>query len=144
GVGPVTSPPSRAGARPDCRETERDQYAMLRATRRTTGHMRRTAMPRWAAPGSWGIRTKVVALAVASVAVTGVAMGGVSAWQSGRFADDAERDVRALVDEDISRTAPGVHSVVSTQGASTSAKVDSDLATAQYVLEQAGGFSIDD
>ncbi|TFV65252.1 UNVERIFIED_ORG: methyl-accepting chemotaxis protein [Bacillus sp. AZ43] len=100
--------------------------------------------PTWANPSGWGIRTKVVALAVASVAVTGVAMGGVSAWQSSRFADDAETDVRALVDEDISRTAAGVHAVVSTQGASISAKVDSDLAAAQYVLQQAGGFSIDD
>ncbi|WP_324277343.1 Cache 3/Cache 2 fusion domain-containing protein [Blastococcus brunescens] len=106
--------------------------------------MRRTAMPGWADPTGWGIRTKVVALAVASVAVTGVAMGGVSAWQSGMFADDAETDVRALVEQDISRTAAGVYDVVSTQGASTAAKVDSDLAAAQYVLQQAGGFSIDD
>ncbi|WP_104527434.1 methyl-accepting chemotaxis protein [Blastococcus saxobsidens] len=100
-------------------------------------------LPVWAAPSNWGIRTKVVALSVASVAVTGVAMGGVSAWQSGGFADDAERDVRALVDDDISRTAAGVHDVVATQGASTAAKVDSDLATAFYVLNQAGGFSVD-
>src|SRR3712207_2473964 len=106
--------------------------------------MRGMTVPTWANPSGWGIRTKVVALAVTSVAVTGVAMGGVSAWQSSRFADDAERDVRALVDEDISRTGAGVHDVVSTQGASISAKVDSDLAAAQYVLQQAGGFSIDD
>ncbi|MCW2575539.1 MAG: hypothetical protein JWR66_1569, partial [Modestobacter sp.] len=32
----------------------------------------------------------MVALAVASVAVTGAAMVGVSAWQSGHFADDAK------------------------------------------------------
>ena len=70
-------------------------------------------------------------------------MGGVSAWQSGRFADDAQTDVAALVEEDISRTATGVYDVVSTQGASTAAKVDSDLAAAHYVLGQAGGFSID-
>ena len=44
-----------------------------------------------------GIRTKVVALAVASIAVTGTAMVGVSAWQSGRFADDARVDVQELV-----------------------------------------------
>ena len=105
--------------------------------------MRWTNLPPWAAPSNWGIRTKVVALAVASVAVTGVAMGGVSAWQSSGFADDAKRDVRALVEEDVSRTAAGVHDVVSTQGASTAAKVDSDLATAFYVLQQSGGFSID-
>ncbi|MFD2092193.1 methyl-accepting chemotaxis protein [Blastococcus deserti] len=106
--------------------------------------MRWTTMPTWANPTAWGIRTKVVALAVASVAVTGVAMGGVSAWQSGRFADDAEADVWALVEEDVSRTAAGVHDVVSTQGASTAAKVDSDLAVAQYVLAQAGGFTLDE
>ena len=101
------------------------------------------SLPRWASPTAWGIGTKVVVLAVTSVAVTGVAMGGVSAWQSGRFADDAETDVAALVEEDISRTAAGVYDVVSTQGASTAAKVDSDLAVAQYVLAQAGGFRID-
>ena len=105
--------------------------------------MPRMTLPAWARPDAWGIGTKVVALAVTSVAVTGVAMGGVSAWQSGQFADDAERDVSALVAEDISRTAAGVHDVVSTQGASTAAKVDSDLAVAQYVLAQAGGFGID-
>ncbi|SDE95273.1 Methyl-accepting chemotaxis protein [Blastococcus fimeti] len=101
-------------------------------------------LPTWAVPSGWGIRTKVVALAVASVAVTGVAVGGVSAWQSERFASAAQRDVAALVEEDISRTAAGVHDVVATQGASTAAKVDSDLATAQYVLQEAGGFSIAD
>jgi methyl-accepting chemotaxis protein len=102
-----------------------------------------TTLPTWATPAGWGIRTKVVALAVASVAVTGVAMSGVSAWQSGRFADATERDISALVAEDISRTAAGVHDVVSTQGASTAAKVDSDLAVAQYVLARTGGFGID-
>ena len=102
-----------------------------------------TTLPDWASPAHWGIGTKVVALAVASVAVTGTAMGGVSAWQSDRFADAAQTDVAALVEEDISRTATGVYDVVSTQGASTAAKVDSDLAVAQYVLAQSGGFSID-
>ncbi|SDF54396.1 Methyl-accepting chemotaxis protein [Blastococcus aurantiacus] len=101
-------------------------------------------LPGWTDPSAWGIRTKVVALAVSSVAVTGVAMGGVSAWQSDRFADDAATDVSALVAEDISRTAAGVHDVVATQGASTAAKVDSDLAAAQYVLAQNGGFAIGD
>ncbi|TFV79523.1 methyl-accepting chemotaxis protein [Blastococcus sp. CT_GayMR19] len=100
-------------------------------------------LPTWATPGGWGIGTKVVALAVTSVAVTGVAMVGVSAWQSGQFAAHAQSDVGALVDQDISRTAGGVYDVVSTQGESTAAKVDSDLAVAQYVLGQYGGFRID-
>ncbi|UOY02964.1 methyl-accepting chemotaxis protein [Blastococcus sp. PRF04-17] len=103
-----------------------------------------TSLPPWATPANWGIRTKVVALAVTSVAVTGAAMSGVSAWQSGQFAGAAEADVSALVAADISRTAAGVRDVVATQGASTSAKVDSDLATAQYVLQQSGGFAIDE
>jgi methyl-accepting chemotaxis protein len=90
--------------------------------------------------GQWGIRTKVVALAVASIAVTGGAMAGTSAWQSARFADEARADVEALVDADIARTADGVHDVVATQGASISATVDADLAAARFVLAQAGGF----
>ena len=101
-----------------------------------------TTQPTWASPGRWRIRTKVVALAVTSVAVTGIAMSGVSAWQSGRFADDARVDVTGLVDDSISRTAAGVYDVVATQGESTAAKVDSDLAVAQFVLAQAGGFRI--
>jgi len=89
-----------------------------------------------------GIRTKVVALAVASVAVTGAAMVGVSAWQSRQFADDATRDVQDLVDHSIEQTADGVYDVVSTQGDSTSTTVDGDLQVANYVLQQAGGMSL--
>ncbi|CCH88922.1 Methyl-accepting chemotaxis sensory transducer [Modestobacter italicus] len=89
-----------------------------------------------------GIRTKVVALAVASVAVTGAAMVGVSAWQSGRFADDARASVEEMVDGSIRQTADGVYDVVSTQGDSTAAVVDSDLQVAGYVLEQSGGLGL--
>jgi len=84
----------------------------------------------------------VVALAVASVAVTGAAMVGVSAWQSRQFADDATRDVQDLVDHSIEQTADGVYDVVSTQGDSTSTMVDSDLQVANYVLQQSGGIAL--
>src|SRR5215210_586334 len=110
--------------------------------------MRRSAtpwlpgLPTWARPTTWGIRTKVVALALACVAVTGTAMGVVSAWQSGRFADTTEADVATLVDEGISRTASGVSAVVETQGQSTAAKVDDDLAVAQYVMARSGSMSV--
>ena len=83
-----------------------------------------------------------MALAVASIAVTGTAMVGVSAWQSGRFADDARADVQELVDHGIEQTTDGVYDVVATQGESTAAKVDSDLQVANYVLEQSGGLSL--
>ncbi|NEK94043.1 methyl-accepting chemotaxis protein [Modestobacter muralis] len=89
-----------------------------------------------------GIRTKVVALAVASIAVTGTAMVGVSAWQSGRFADDARADVETLVAHSIEQTADGVYDVVATQGESTAATVDADLQVADYVLQQSGGLSL--
>ncbi|MCZ2814765.1 methyl-accepting chemotaxis protein [Modestobacter sp. VKM Ac-2984] len=88
------------------------------------------------------IRTKVVALAVASVTVTAAAMLGVSAWQSEEFADDAKADVREMVQQSIEQTADGVYDVVSSQGDSTAAAVDSDLQVAGYVLEQAGGFGL--
>ncbi|QXG75723.1 methyl-accepting chemotaxis protein [Modestobacter sp. L9-4] len=89
-----------------------------------------------------GIRTRVVALAVASIAVTGTAMVGVSAWQSGRFADDARADVQDLVDHSIEQTADGVYDVVATQGESTAATVDADLQVADYVLQQNGGLNL--
>jgi hypothetical protein len=91
----------------------------------------------------WDIRTKVVALATACVAATGITVGGVSAWQSSAFADEARADVERLVADDLTQTAGGVYDVVATQGASTAAKVDSDLAVAQHVLAQAGGFRLD-
>ena len=91
----------------------------------------------------WDIRTKVVALATACVAATGITVGGVSAWQSSVFADDTRTDVEDLVAADLTQTANGVYDVVATQGASTAAKVDSDLAVAQHVLAQAGGFRLD-
>ncbi|MEX5719726.1 methyl-accepting chemotaxis protein [Geodermatophilus maliterrae] len=90
----------------------------------------------------WGVRTKVVALAVASVAVTGTAMAGVSAWQSARFADQTHDSVTALVEQSVARTAAGVHDVVATQGASTAAQVDSDLAVALHVLASSGGLAV--
>ncbi len=94
-------------------------------------------------PLRWDIRTKVVALATVCVAATGITVGGVSAWQSSNFADGARAGVEEVVAEGITQTASGVYDVVSTQGASTAAKVDSDLAVAQHVLAQAGGFRFD-
>ncbi|MGY1761375.1 methyl-accepting chemotaxis protein [Geodermatophilus sp. SYSU D00779] len=67
----------------------------------------------------------------------------MSAWQSSAFADEARADVEQLVADDLTQTASGVHDVVATQGASTAAKVDSDLAVAQHVLAQAGGLRLD-
>ena len=69
----------------------------------------------------WGIRTEVVALATACVATTGITVGGVSAWQSSAFADEARADVEQIVADDLTQTASGVHDVVATQGASTAA-----------------------
>lgn len=68
-------------------------------------------------PLRWDIRTKVVALATACVAATGITVGGVSAWQSSAFADDARTDVEDLVAADLTQTANGVYDVVATQGA---------------------------
>ncbi|WP_255363718.1 methyl-accepting chemotaxis protein [Geodermatophilus sp. DSM 45219] len=67
----------------------------------------------------------------------------MSAWQSGAFADDARTDVEELVAADLTRTAAGVYDVVATQGASTAAKVDADLAVAQHLLARSGGFQVD-
>jgi methyl-accepting chemotaxis protein len=89
------------------------------------------------------IRTKVVALATGCVVATGITVGGVSTWQSSAFADEARADVEDLVADDLTQTAGGVYDVVATQGASTAAKVDSDLAVAHHVLAQAGGFRLD-
>ena len=97
---------------------------------------------RTASPRHWDIRTKVVALATGTALVTGAAMAGVSAWQSDRFASTAETDVAELVDQDITRTADGAYDVVATQGASTSAMVDSSLAVAGHVVAEAGGFGV--
>ncbi|TWH72330.1 methyl-accepting chemotaxis protein [Modestobacter roseus] len=84
----------------------------------------------------------MVALAVASIAVTAGVMVGVSSWQSSSFADETKADVADLTDQSISRITDGVYDVVATQGASTAAKVDSDLQVAGYVLQQSGGFAL--
>jgi methyl-accepting chemotaxis protein len=89
-----------------------------------------------------GIRTKVVALTVACIAATGVALVGVTVWQSGEFADATRQDVRELVDGSLARITDGVYDVVATQGDSTSAAVDKDMTVAQYVAAQSGGISI--
>ncbi|MCW2535653.1 MAG: Methyl-accepting chemotaxis sensory transducer [Modestobacter sp.] len=89
-----------------------------------------------------GIRTKVVALTVASIAATSVALVGVSAWQSGRFAADAQADVGELVDDSIARITDGVYDVVSTQGDSTAAAVATGLNVAQYVAQESGGLTV--
>jgi methyl-accepting chemotaxis protein len=89
-----------------------------------------------------GIRTKVVALAVATTTVTAAAMLGVSTWQSAQFAAAAKDDVGDLVDRSIEQTGEGVYDVVSSTGAATAAVVQSDLQVANYVLGQSGGINL--
>lgn len=89
-----------------------------------------------------GIRTKVAALTIASIAATSVAMVGVSVWQSGEFADAARSDVDELVGDSVARITDGVYDVVSTQGDSTAAAVATDMDVAQYVAQQSGGLTV--
>ncbi|NYG53982.1 hypothetical protein [Nocardioides perillae] len=88
------------------------------------------------------IRTKVVALGLGSVLVTGAALAGVGAWRTGDFAQQAERDATTMTAQRLDALTQGVYDVVSTQGASTAQMVDTALRTATHVTDQAGGLAV--
>ena len=91
---------------------------------------------------SAGIRTKVVALGLCCTVVTGAVLTAAGAWQSGRFAEQADAGVRELTADGIDSAAKGVVDVVTTQGESTQNKVDADLEVARYVVAQQGGLRV--
>jgi hypothetical protein len=82
-----------------------------------------------------GIRVKVISLAVACVALTGVAMTGVSAWRSDQFAVGVRGDLSHQVEESINQTVLGIGSVVSSQ----SDRVIANMNVATATLARAGG-----
>lgn len=91
---------------------------------------------------SAGIRTKVVALGLGSTIVTGGVLTAAGAWQTGLFAEQARKGVQVLSAEGVDTAAGGVYDVISTQGESTQARVDSDLEVARYVVAQQGGLQL--
>ncbi|WP_222263903.1 methyl-accepting chemotaxis protein [Modestobacter marinus] len=89
-----------------------------------------------------GIRTRVVALAVAGVAVTGAALVGVAAERSGGLTEEVGTDVRALVDQAVAGAATGAYDAVATHADATAATAAADLRVAGYVLHQSGGLGL--
>jgi len=87
-----------------------------------------------------GIRFRVTSLLVGGTVITSVVLTGFGAWQAGRMGSDVRDEVAGLTADQLDRVADGVYDVVSTQGDSTSLKLDSDLRVAGDVLARAGGF----
>lgn len=92
---------------------------------------------------TWGIRSKVIALAVVCVVVTGIVLTIVSAWRSSSFAQSAVQDVQELVDAQLDSATTGVYNVVATQGTSIAATVAADMRVATHLLAEAGGLRTD-
>ncbi len=104
--------------------------------------------PRTAAPSDVevvvalsGVRTRVVALGLGGVLLTGALLTGVSQVTTADFAATAEKDAEASAAAAIDRMAQGLYSVVETQGESVQQAVDTNLRTATYVAAQQGGLA---
>ncbi len=91
--------------------------------------------------GVSGVRTRVVALGLGGVLVTGALLTGVSQVTTGEFAATAEKDAEASAAAAVDRLAQGLSSVVETQGESVQQAVDTNLRTATYVAAQQGGLA---
>jgi methyl-accepting chemotaxis protein len=84
----------------------------------------------------------------------GMAMGGavlasivlitVGAWQSNVFGDQAEAEVRKLMDADLDHIAEGVYNLVKAQDEAVQLKVNHDLNVARHVLHREGSVTLSD
>jgi len=87
------------------------------------------------------VRTKVVALGLGGVLLTGAVLTGVAQWKTGSFAETAQRDAEAATVASVDQLARGVSRVVDAQGTSIQEAVDSGLTTTTYVARQQGGLA---
>ncbi len=88
-----------------------------------------------------GVRTRVVALGLGGVVLTGALLTGVSQVTTADFASTAAKDAEASSAVAVDRLAQGLYSVVETQGESVQQAVDTNLRTATYVAAQQGGLA---
>ena len=88
------------------------------------------------------IRRLVVSMAVGLVIVTSVALTLVSALRTTAFADQAQSDLSATVDQRIDGATSGLYNIVASQGESIAQRVATDMRVAQAQLAQAGGFTV--
>ena len=88
-----------------------------------------------------GVRTRVVALGLGSVLLTGALLTGVSQVTTAEFAATAQKDAEASTADAVDRLTQGLYSVVETQGESVQQAVDTNLRTATYVAAEQGGLA---
>ncbi len=85
------------------------------------------------------ISHKLLLLGLGSVLITAVVLVAVGAWQSGRFADNTEREVLRQNQASLAQTAADVSALVRTVGDEVQEGVDKSMNSASSYLSQNGG-----
>ena len=90
------------------------------------------------------IVVKMILVIIAIGGISVIALIGVLIWQSSIFNTQANQEVDLLVNEDFNHIAENAYAMVKIVDESVQQKVETDLNVAGYVLENAGGLSLDD
>ena len=90
------------------------------------------------------IRTKIIGMAMGGAVLASIVLVTVGAWQSNVFGDQAEIEVRKLMDADLDHIAEGVYNLVKAQDEAVQLKVNYDLNVARRVLHHEGTVTLSD
>ncbi|ACZ21977.1 methyl-accepting chemotaxis protein [Sanguibacter keddieii DSM 10542] len=91
---------------------------------------------------SLGLRAQLLVMGVGSVALTAVLLTAAGAYQSATLAGRAGDDVRALTSSSLTTTVLQAESLVETQVATVTSRLESDLGVAQQVLATQGAVEL--
>jgi methyl-accepting chemotaxis protein len=89
------------------------------------------------------LRHKLLMLGVGGVVVTATILVGVGAYESASFQETTEESVNTLTQEDLSHVSDGITHLVTASGDQVQNQVNRDMATANTVLANAGGLTLD-
>ncbi|GAB7038097.1 MULTISPECIES: methyl-accepting chemotaxis protein [Catenuloplanes] len=89
------------------------------------------------------LRHKLLLLGVGGVVVTASILVGVGAYESASFQETTEESVNTLTDENLTAVSAGITQLVKASGDTVQNQVNRDMATANTVLANAGGMTLD-
>ncbi len=89
------------------------------------------------------LRHKLLMLGVGGVVVTASILVGVGAYESNSFQETTEESVNTLTQDDLNHVSAGITRLVKASGDTVQNQVNANMTTANTVLANSGGMSLD-